>query len=647
MENESKEEQLDYSQHQGPMEIGIFLNTFRDGRVIVSSQTSYNMYYLLLELQRLRNRQFIDPLFADGTEKLFFDVGWAVSDNLYKSTPLGIKDIQPFSTSRLGAKALPLIKFALRSYLKDTMFTEIADEARKEVIDLGHVVIKIVNGIPRIVQLTNIITQPNIKTLQDGSFVEQIDLTYEQLMEYKDSFTEHWKEIMNVYSYNAANGRPFVTIYEYWTRDKFDGDEISKGCKTYLDRTYHDETKINDPKTWSPYLEIARYKTTSEIKIKSKKRKKELGKDTELVYPYEEVKLFSIAGRWQGLGIYELIKGILEYLNENMNLKRKFDQLQYRGITIHHQPSSADARTITQEFLQNLPSGAVIDTVGDETLTRLNLGTVTADAIATNNSLLDLIKMIVGIAVQVQFDQMKPGITAEAINANQKLAETTYGTVVRQMSFLLRRLFNNFLLKDIIEEMTMEDWLSITGDPKELQTMEEILVEPYVNQKMIEKIEFLYSDSVKNGHIPTDQELSLLQEGIDMDKIELTAEIKKELQSTGSQRWVELTKELIKEAEIGVDFSIDGEQFDVQKQIEVIDSLLQDPNLTLNREELETEKLRLLNMDEKRFQKTEQQKQQEAQMAMAQQGMPQPGQPQQAGQPQGQPVPQMPQPQKA
>ena len=579
---EEKEQQLDYSQKRGSMEIGNFIQTFRDGRVIVNPQVSYNVTYLIQEIQRLRNRQFVDPMFADGTEKTFYDVGWSVSDNLYKSTPLGVKDIQPFSTSRLGAKILTLIKFALRSYLKDNTFGEIADEARKELIDMGHIVIKIVNGIPRVVNLTNLIVPPNLRSLQDGSFVEQIDLTYEQLFEYKDAFSEHWYEIMKCWEYNNASGRPFVTIYEYNTRDLFGDDkEYSKGCKTYLDRTYHDETMINDPKTWAPYLELASYKAINEVEIKSKKRKKELGKETELVYPYEEVRLFTLQGRWLGLGIYELIKGILENINENLNLKRKFDQLQYRGITIHHQPTQGDARTLTQEFLQNLPSGAVIDTIGDETLSRLNLGTVTGDATATNNSLLELIKMIVGIATQVQADQMKPGITAEAINANQKLAETTYGTVVRQMSYLFRRLFNNFILKDIIEEMTMEDWLDITGDPKELQVLEEILIEPYVNQRMIGKIEELYKDSVAKGHIPTDEELSLLQEGIDMDKIELTAEIKKELQSTGGQRWIEITKELIKEASIGVDFSIDGEQFDIDKQLTIIDGLLADPNLRL------------------------------------------------------------------
>ena len=636
----SKETQLNYAQRKGVMDIGNFIQTFRDGRVIVSPQVSYNVYYLIQEIQRLRNRQFIDPMFADGTEKTFYDIGWAVSDNLYKSTPLGVKDIQPFSTSRLGAKILTLIKFSLKSYLKDNTFGEIADEARKELIDMGHVVIKIVNGVPRVVNIINLVVPPNVRSLQDTNFVEQIVLTWEQLQEYKEVFGENWDEIIRCWEYNNSVGRPFVTIYEYWNRDKFgEDDKISKGCCTYLDRSFYDETMINDPKTWSPFLEIAKYKSTAEIEVKSKKRKKELKADKEIVYPYEEVKLFTLQGRWFGVGIYELIKGIIENINENLNLKRKFDQLQYRGITIHHQPSVGDARTLTQEFLQNLPSGAVIDTIGDETLTRLNLGTVTGDAIATNNSLIDFIKMIVGIATQVQADQMKPGITAEAINANQKLAETTYGTVVRQMSYLLRRLFNNHLLKDIIEEMTMEDWLDITGDPKELIVFEELLVEPYVNKKMMERIEFLYKDSVEKGHVPTEDELKTLMEGISLDSIELTAEIKKELQSTGGQRWIQLTNELIKEAAVGVDFSIDGEQFDIDKQIAIIDSLLADPNLTLNREELEAEKLRLRNMDEKRFQKTDKQKQEEQQMKMMEMGMPQPQQ--QSQSPQGQPQQQM------
>ena len=101
-------------------------------------------------------------------------------------------------------------------------------------------------------------------------------------------------------------------------------------------------------------MKIAEYKSPAEVKVKSKKRIKELGKDVEVVYPYEEVKLFTLQGRWLGLGVYELIRGILENIQENWNLQRKFNELQYRGITIHHQPTDGEARVLTQEFLQSL-----------------------------------------------------------------------------------------------------------------------------------------------------------------------------------------------------------------------------------------------------------------------------------------------------
>ena len=579
-----------------------FLQTYRQGRLVITNRVSYNVRDLIEEIVRLRHAQFVDPNFADGTPKTFYNVGWALSDNIFKHTVIGTKDIQMHSTNRNGSRIVPLIKMGVRDYLKNTFFGEIVDDCRKELIDMGHVVTKIVNGKPYAVDLLNLIVPPNAKSLQDTSFVEQITMTWEDMLQRKEQFKENWSEIETLWNYMQSSGRSYFTVYEYWCRDEFDGagKGYFKGCKVYLDRSYIPEDMVNDPSLWSPYLELDSYKSADTITIRSKKRQKDLGMKEELVYPYVEKRLFKLNGRWMGLGIYELVRGILEHINRNWNLKAKFDELQYRGIMIHKQPSMGAERTLTQEFLESIPSGGVIDVVADEDLRRLDLGTITYDALSTNDALLQLTKLILGVAENIAGTDIKSNVTASAIQANVNLSETTYGIVVRQMSFLLREMFQDYLMKEIVSELSAEAGIQISGDPKEFLDVENVLVDQYVNTKI--------SEAMKLGMFVTEEMAD-----------QLRSVITKELQSTNNLRWIQISQKMVDMIDPSIEFYIDGENFDAKAKMDMLNQMLTRDTLTMNREEMEKELTELMGLDSKKLAKTEQQKQQEIQMQLMQQ----------------------------
>lgn len=575
------------------------MTTYQDGRLTLTSRISYTMKDLIEKMMRLRHAQFDDPTFADGTEKIFYNVGWAVSDNIIKHTNIGTKDIQLISTTRTGHKIVPLIKFALREYLKSTQLVDVADDARKELVDMGHVVWKIKDGLPYTVSLLNLVVPPGQNTLQDGSFVERIELTWEEMLRKKEEWKSSWADIEQLWEYMQGSGRSLFTVYEFWHRDEYNGEGkgFTKGCTIYLDRSYLPDEMRGETDLWSPYIELDSYETPFRRKIRSKKLQRELGTDMELVYPYVERKLFKHKGRWLGIGIYELVSGILEHINMNWNLKRKFDELQFRGILVHKQPSMGQERTLTQEFLESIPSGGVIDVVNDEDLRRLDLGTITYDSISTNDALVQLIKMILGVSENIAGEGIKSNVTAAAINANVNLAETTYSTVVKQMGMLLRETFRDFLLEGIIDDMTMEDWLMVTGDPKELIQLEQPLVDQFVNTKVIEM-------AAAN--------MFITEEMVDSIRLAIT----NELQSSGGVRWMQIPKDLKKLISFHVDFVVDGENFDTQQKIQNLEMMLNRETLTLNREELEKEELELMGLDTKKLQLTPQEKEAKRQAAI-------------------------------
>jgi len=148
--------------------VNSFLQTYQDGNIVLTPTISYRVRTLIEECLRLRHAQFSDPNFEDGTPKLFYNVGWAMSDNIAKHTAIGTKDVQLMSTNRSGFKIAPLLKLALKDYLKHTSFVDIIDEAKKEMVDMGHVVWKIQNGAPRVVSLLNLAVPPGLESREDG-----------------------------------------------------------------------------------------------------------------------------------------------------------------------------------------------------------------------------------------------------------------------------------------------------------------------------------------------------------------------------------------------------------------------------------------------------------------------------------------------
>ena len=591
--------------------VNSFLQTYQDGNLVLTPTISYRVRTLIEEIHRLRHAQFSDPNFEDGTPKLFYNVGWAMSDNIAKHTLIGTKDIQLMSTNRSGFKIAPFIKFALKDYLKNTIFVDIVDEAKKEMTDVGHVVWKIQDGVPKVVSLLNLVVPPGLDSLQDGSFVEKIEMNYEQMLQKKEDWKEQWADILTLWAYMQSTGKSLFTIYEFWHRDEYDGEGNGwfKGCSTYLDRScLPDDTQKSIP-TWSPQLLLEEYKSPHSRDIRSKTLQKKMGARTELIYPYVERRLFKLKGRWFGVGLYELIRGILEHINMNWNLKRKFDELQFRGILVHKQPSMGAERTLTQQQLESLPSGGILDVMNDEDLHRLDLGTITYDALSTNDALVQLVKMILGVSENIAGEGIKSNVTAAAINANVNLAETTYAVVIKQMGLMLRETFQDFLLEDILTDMTMEDALLITGDPKELIQLEQPLIDQKVNTEMM--------TLMSAG-------LFVTEEMVDARRAQITAEV----QQTGGVRWMQLPKDLLRLVHFSVDFIVDGENFDKAATINSVEMMLNRDSLTLNREELEKTELDLLGLDSKRLQLTPEEKaaarQQQIQDSIVAKSMPTP-----------------------
>lgn len=627
------------------MDFTQFITRYSDGFVRISPTVSYTLQEIIFKNIQYFNRQFEEPFYADGTKKLFYPLSYIMARTLFENTDIDTKDMNLRAENPASIDVTAIVKPAVRQHLKDYDFGETLNNMRQHLINMGHIIVKEVNGESKIVDLRNIVRPPHMMDIQDGSFAERVLMTWEDMLANKEEWADQWEQIEELHevmtgtcvegkdsegklSYSTSKGRrvtmpapggsetTYFTVYEYWTRDWFPVGKKSlftKGVIKYLDTTLLRPEDNNDQFNWTPHCELERFASPFSVKIKNKKRLTALKKqklvvreDEERIYPYVEQRLVTVDGRWLGVGVYELTAPMQEQFNEIMNDKRRMDQLVHKGILVHRQPSNGDSSGLTQEFIQSLATGAIISVEQDEDLTRLNLGSMATDFIASADKVFELARQVAGVTASGTGEELPASTTATIGVINQQKAKTTFDIVIEQQSLFLKRLFETFKLRSILEALTQEDWVQLLGDPAELDALEDKYVRNYAHQQI--------NKAVAEGQLVEKADTEALVQAIKLNR-------------ANRPRFAQLTADLIKNLRTTVEFYVSSESFDKLNRIrelqQAIQNAIMDPNNTLSIARMQQEVLDLLNLSGSRFAMTKEELQakaeNEARMAAMQQ----------------------------
>ena len=381
------------------MKIKSFIENFEDATVQIGSHVTYKQREIIDKNNQMRNGQYEDKYFDDGeTEKLYYNVIFGFAQTLKRGSRLKLSEFSASSVNGKLLKMVDIVRMGLRHFLRYNGFNEKKEEVLDELVDMGHVVAKVVDGENTVVDLRNLVFKPNAKTLKEEGCAERIFLTYEEAKaEYGE--TEHWTEINEFYEGMPEEDKPFIPFIEYWTIDEFEvkgKKEITKGCIKYLDRSDQAPDENKTPDDWEPYLELDRFVSPHKVPTRNKRERRLFGKE-KLVFPYDEERLVRIPGRYLGAGVYELCRPSQEDYNEKRNTKRKFDRLALRGILVHkvgQLRDETDGEALTQEFLKRMDTGSALKIFSDEELTRLNMGSTTPDTVAMTNDLFEFMRFL-------------------------------------------------------------------------------------------------------------------------------------------------------------------------------------------------------------------------------------------------------------
>ena len=592
--------------------INDFIAYNEDMNVEVSPGVSYSLRDIINESYRLYNAKFESEDSSKGFQRIFYRMIWIIYRTIIMSSDIDTKDMNMRSLNGQGINTLALLKLAIRSHLNHTFFGRYLDKVLMELVWFGSSITKRVDGRVETVDLRNYITQANIKDPQQREHAEYIYMSYDEMLSHKEDWEENWSTIEAVWAKMQKQGLSNFTIIEYWTWIEKDGKN-RKGCITYLDQSLAKPEDSRNTTDWSPYLELDKYVTPYSREYASERMQEKLG-EKEDMFPYEQADFFDVPGRWLSAGCAELLSGIQEHYNEQFNLKRKKDILDLRGIFVHKYSNSSNS--LTQEFLDNLETGSVVQMDINEDLQRVIIDTKTSEFIANVDKLYEIMRLIMGVTVQGTGEEMPGSTSATGVKANFASQMTTYDYVKERMNHFLTGLFMNGYFEDVVNEIDAEEMVAITGSPKDLAEMDQKLIKSAVSsrtEKRYNQLKATRTDEDEEGDV-TLEEVQQLQDLEDAEIRDLSQQFK----VMGDTRWAEIKKSLLEGLKYTVEFFVNSEAFDKQAKLEQYRLMLSDPNFTGSRKSVEDAIFDLTNENPRQFDKSKEEQEQEVEKARQQ-----------------------------
>ena len=559
-----------------------FRDTHKNGTVNMPGGEPYEMRKVHEDSRRALHGKFKKAM--DGKrKKKNFNYILAFVNMLYRQTDWDVRDLNIRDLTGQFPQVVNLVKLASRTYLKDIEFDLTMNKFRRELISMGHLIIKIVNGEPVIVPLDNVIIPADSEGIQKSGLIEIQYKTYEEMQVYKDDMTdEQWETVEELKKTFDATGNNKYAVLDYWVYDKFTvggKEKLTKGCHRYLDTTYMGEVNSES----IPSFKFDSFASPHKKERVSKALQKKLGK-YERIYPYLDAKFIEIPGRYWGAGVAELLKDLSIYSNKILNIKESFDELQLRGILVHTKNDMPNAKSLSQKLVNNLETGFAVSLNAEEKLERLNLGSTTFDTLQMLDKLFELMRVFIGVNQQSTGEHSPSTVTATVGRINQQNAATTYEVVKEVQAIYLTKLFRDFLQEEIIMDLTEEEVVALSGNNNEIAELDKFFI-----------TQMVYREAHEAVMQPTEEEVN--------NEIARRTE---EVQMNGGTRFAQLTKELLGQLKFIIEFQVGDQDFERQSRITALLEMARDPQYTGSRNALYTELRDLLGLTGSRYEKTQQ-----------------------------------------
>jgi len=437
------------------------VSDFETGYIYIADKVKFSQHQTVKKILTHQNNGWEK---ASKKFRIFVNIGNSRVDTVVKKIDFDTKDIQlTLDDPNLNAHTL-LLRSEIRQYLKDTNHGVKLNENVYTFSDWGNVVDKYdQDEIYRQVNIANLkVIDQSAETLEDTTVIEEHRYTVNEFRRIAQA--SGWENYDEAIAQLSNEDNPYIYVYERY------GELTLRDFKQAQDKevTPEDENKYimalaiiattrPNPKARNSFSSDQGIADGTVLFIEELKPKK-FG---DLIYykPYREAHFDDYQGRWLRKGIREKLFEYQDRANELANQIR--EAMRWSQIHVFWSP---DQQIAGKNILEGLEQGQIIHT---EQLNVLPVEERNLSAhISEWNRIMELADRECQAFEVATGEGLPSGTTLGQVQIQTTAVGEHFDFKREKLALLVKQLFNDFVLPDIVKRIRTEHHLEITGSPE-------------------------------------------------------------------------------------------------------------------------------------------------------------------------------------
>lgn len=541
------------------------INDFLYNSIEVVPGYLFNQYDTIKRCHLYLNSQFWDKTFYQNREKIFYNINKYRRDIAAKFLNIDTKDIRLWELNPKSKWSTFFLEKELKLWMKKNKIGKLLNDIAVEAPSYGTVILKKTKKGAEIVDLRRFFCDPTVDTLAQSRFVtiKHLLTTSELLKKVKDGWdADVIKEIIDEREYQKSNAgtsyeqngmtnaivsSPYFEIYERFGEVK----------ESYLTGRMKDEDLVRALFICYDPLSVSK---DGEGNYKGERGKTLFKSKYPGEYPFKDFHYTKTKGRFLGIGVVEDLFPAQERRNELANQKRV--SMEISSIHLLQTPG----KNVVNNILTDLKSGDILETGIDGGITVIPTEERNLSAFQSEEQDYDAQADRISFATSQAAGDPLPA-TTPATNAviMQNNTNSLFGFKRENMAIFLQEFFNDFVLPQLLKELTPEHILRFTGEPDQLAKLDDAYTDVMVRNKIVEHV-------LSGGKVPTIEEAQMLKQNFVLT-------LKKE----GATRYMDIRERFYDDVEFEFDIMVANEQENVatiaQNMFQILTAIAQNPTL--------------------------------------------------------------------
>jgi hypothetical protein len=269
------------------------------------------------------------------------------------------------------------------------------------------------------------------------------------------------------------------------------------------------------------------------------------------------------------------------YLNETVNLRINAARIAQLGLFKVRKGSG-----ITRQLLKSLISGGAIPVTRMEDIAELRTPDIKESSYRDEETTYNWAQKVTGAFDVSRGEGLPASQPATTAMLQEKGSKSGFNLIQENLGMFLSRVFERHIIPLLIENLKMDDVISIVGSPKELKELDN----NYINKKTRD----YYVDSMKKGKLPSGEDVAMFK---DLQQ--------QKLNKFGKNRYLSDLKKVLSGWEYEVQIFVTKESFNkaviVQQLNELLINYSQVPGTNLDTDAIFKEILDLMGIGGARF----------------------------------------------